>query len=56
MLKQASQPIDKKPYTSPVVNIYGNIRAITQSVGTNGGFDGPQAAGPSGGTSNNKTR
>jgi hypothetical protein len=30
----------KKPYRSPVLHVYGNIRAITQAVGTRGRTDG----------------
>jgi hypothetical protein len=35
----------KKPYRSPVVHVYGNIRAITQAVGTTGAADGGMMAG-----------
>jgi len=30
----------KKPYRSPVLRVYGNIRAITQAVGATGAMDG----------------
>jgi hypothetical protein len=35
----------KKPYRPPVVHVYGNIRAITQAVGTTGMTDGGTMAG-----------
>jgi hypothetical protein len=31
---------DKKPYSSPQVTLYGNIRELTQNVGPNGMTDG----------------
>ncbi len=35
----------RKPYRRPVIHVYGNIRAITQTVGPNGVMDGGAAAG-----------
>ena len=35
----------KKPYSSPVIEVYGNIRTITKSVGTTGMNDGGMTAG-----------
>ena len=34
MLNPATQSIDKKPYFSPSVHDYGNIRTLTKSLGT----------------------
>ena len=47
MLDQASQPADKKPYSTPVVHFYGNIRTITQAFGTSNkaAADGPAGQG-----------
>ena len=33
-------PIPRKPYTSPGLQIYGDLREITQVVGTTGNMDG----------------
>ena len=52
MLKQASQQIDKKPYSTPLVHVYGNIRAITQAVGSS---NKAAADGPAGASNINKT-
>ena len=46
---QANQESDRKPYLSPVVRDYGNIRAITKSVGTTSSIRDSQGGG------NNKT-
>jgi hypothetical protein len=35
----------RKPYRRPVVHVYGNIRAITQTIGPNGVMDGGAVAG-----------
>ena len=45
MRKNESLKVDdavrsRKKYRTPQVKAYGNIRDITQSVGTNGGSDG----------------
>ena len=47
MLREASQLVDKKPYSTPVVHVYGNIRTITQSFGTSNkaAADGPAGQG-----------
>jgi hypothetical protein len=39
MPKQAVQEI-KKPYSTPVLTIYGTVRELTQSVGLRGTKDG----------------
>ena len=46
MSEQKNTPVVKRPYVSPVIQVYGNIRAITQNVGKTGS--------PDGGTGNNK--
>lgn len=46
MFEEKKAPLVKMPYVSPVIQAYGNIRAITQTVGKNGASDG--------GTGNNK--
>jgi hypothetical protein len=33
-------PSPKRAYRPPVIHVYGNIRAITQTVGNSGGLDG----------------
>lgn len=38
-------PTPKKTYRSPVLRVYGDIRAITQSVGSLGAMDGGTMAG-----------
>lgn len=38
-------PAPRKPYRRPVLHVYGNIRAITQTVGPNGAMDGGAKAG-----------
>ncbi len=40
-----STPRAKKPYRAPAVHVYGNIRAITQAVGSTGAMDGGTMAG-----------
>jgi hypothetical protein len=35
----------KKPYRAPVLHVYGNLRAITQAVGSAGAMDGGTMAG-----------
>ena len=47
MLREASQLVDKKPYSTPVVHVYGNIRTTTQAVGssTKAASDGPAGQG-----------
>ncbi len=37
--------VSKKPYRRPVLHVYGNIRAITQAVGSTGLMDGGAVAG-----------
>jgi hypothetical protein len=39
----ASEP--KKAYCSPSLQVYGDVRATTSSVGLNGGLDGMAGAG-----------
>jgi hypothetical protein len=34
-----SKPNDKKPYTKPELQLYGDLRAITQHVGNHGAAD-----------------
>ena len=41
--------IQRKPYATPVLENFGSIRAMTQSVGINGGLDGGMGM-------NNKTK
>ena len=48
---QADQESHRKPYSSPVVHDYGNIRAITKVVGNT-----PQANRDSAAGTDNKTR
>lgn len=38
-------PKKKKAYRRPVIQVYGNIRAITRAVGSSGLMDGGAAAG-----------
>lgn len=38
--KQPPAPKPKRPYRSPVLHVYGDIRAITRAVGTTGTADG----------------
>ena len=35
----------RKPYRAPLIHVYGNIRAITQAVGSSGAMDGGTKAG-----------
>ena len=48
MTDQKKSPSDKLVYGSPVIQEYGNIRALTQNVGSKGAEDngGGSAAGP----------
>ena len=39
MIDQNQLQALKQPYTSPVVHVYGDIRAITQAVGLTGKND-----------------
>ena len=39
MFEQKKAPEVKRPYVSPVIKVYGNIRTITQNVGPNGKND-----------------
>ena len=50
-LEQTVSPVPKRPYSSPVVEVFGSIRQITKNVGKNGGDDG---SGNSGATSKTK--
>ena len=34
-------PVQKKPYKTPRLEVYGDLRAITRAVGTVGAFDPP---------------
>lgn len=34
-------PVQKKPYQTPRLEVYGDLRAITRAVGTRGNFDPP---------------
>ncbi len=36
---ETKQQSAKKPYTTPVLSLYGDIREITRNVGRNGGND-----------------
>ena len=45
MIDQNQHQALKQPYTSPVVHVYGDIRAITQAVGNTGNGDGGSVAG-----------
>jgi hypothetical protein len=38
-MPQAGQQPTKKPYTTPTLTAYGDVRKITESVGTTGSFD-----------------
>ncbi len=38
-------PTRRKPYRAPVLHVYGNIRAVTQAVGSSGVMDGGTMAG-----------
>jgi hypothetical protein len=38
--EEAPKMPPKKPYRRPVLQTYGDIRAITRTVGTNGAMDG----------------
>ena len=40
MSEQKKTPVVKRPYVSPVIQVYGNIRAITQSLTGKGKADG----------------
>lgn len=40
MSEQKKLSVIRRPYVSPVIQIYGNIREITKSLGKNGGSDG----------------
>ena len=39
MDEQAKAPALKKPYSSPVIQVYGDIRTITKGKGAKGAFD-----------------
>jgi len=39
-MKQPSEKVARKPYQPPKLLVYGNLREMTQSVGTKGGPDG----------------
>lgn len=39
MFDQTKSPVVKRPYVSPVIQVYGSIRAITQAVGSQGNSD-----------------
>lgn len=39
----AQPPRKKKPYSPPVLRVYGDIRAITRAVGQTGAMDGGAA-------------
>lgn len=39
------QDQSKKAYTAPVMHVYGDIRALTQSFGNTGNLDGGAEAG-----------
>jgi hypothetical protein len=49
---QAQERETKKPYHTPQVIVYGNIREVTRNVGSKGNLDGGggAAAGPKTGT------
>ena len=42
MFEKKEIPVVKRPYVSPVIQIYGNIRTITQAVGNQGKNDAGQ--------------
>ena len=44
MSEQKKCQVVKRPYVSPVIEVYGNIRAITQAVGQKGNPDGATAS------------
>jgi hypothetical protein len=39
-MDKAERPEPKKPYTPPVLTVYGTVRDLTRSVGTHGSLDG----------------
>ena len=41
MSKQTKSPVVKRPYVRPAIQVYGNIRQLTQAVGSHGAKDGP---------------
>lgn len=43
MGKRATPPEPKKPYSTPVLTIYGTVRDLTKSLGRHGGKDGGKA-------------
>jgi hypothetical protein len=45
MLKPGNRD-NKKPYSSPMITVYGTIQALTQMVGTRGKKDSPVPRGP----------
>ena len=40
MSKEKKPQVVKRPYASPVIDVYGNIRSITKSFGKTGKADG----------------
>ncbi len=38
-MSQSGQEPTKKPYTTPMLTIYGDVRKITENVGHTGMFD-----------------
>jgi hypothetical protein len=39
-MDKAGKPAPKKPYTPPVLTVYGTVRDLTKTVGATGGPDG----------------
>lgn len=39
-MDKAGKPEPKKPYTPPVLTVYGTVRDLTKTTGATGGFDG----------------
>jgi hypothetical protein len=39
-MDKAGKPVPKKPYTSPVLKVYGTVRDLTKAVGTRRSSDG----------------
>ena len=43
-MKQPSETIAKKPYQSPKLLVYGDLKDMTKALGTKGNVDGGHAA------------
>lgn len=43
MLDQKKSQVPKRPYATPVIQVYGDIRTITKGKGSTGKFDNGSA-------------